>query len=91
MTWIAGRRTQEPLAMDDVVSMVEQSEASQRASVVADNSAADRAQYYRQRAAEARAKAEAMTDYAARQTMLQVAAMWELMAKGAAKSAGDKP
>ena len=43
----------------------------------------DRAAYYRERAAEARAKAEAMTDYEARQTMLQVAAMWEGLAKSA--------
>jgi hypothetical protein len=54
--------------------------------VVSDNSAADRAAYYRQRAAEARAKAEAMTDYAARRTMLEVAAMWEAMAKNAERS-----
>jgi hypothetical protein len=39
-----------------------------------------RAAYYRDRALEARAKAEAMTDYEARQTMLQVANMWETMA-----------
>ena len=43
----------------------------------------DRAAYYRERAAEARAKAEAMTDYEARTTMLQVAAMWESMARSA--------
>jgi hypothetical protein len=50
---------------------------------VKDNPAKDRAAYYRERAAEARAKAEAMTDYEARETMLQVAAMWEGMAKSA--------
>jgi hypothetical protein len=50
---------------------------------VTDEPIRDRAAYYRERAAEARAKAEAMTDYEARQTMLQVAAMWEGMAKSA--------
>jgi len=40
----------------------------------------DRAAYCRERAAAARAKAEAMSDYESRQTMLKVAAMWETMA-----------
>ena len=44
----------------------------------------DRAAYYRARAAEARAKAEAMSDYEAKATMMQVAAMWDLMADNAA-------
>jgi hypothetical protein len=41
----------------------------------------NRLAYYRERAAEARTKAETMRDYEARQTMLQVASMWDLMAK----------
>ena len=49
----------------------------------------DRAAYYRERAAEARAKAEAMTDYDARTTMLQVAVMWENMAASAERHAGS--
>jgi hypothetical protein len=55
--------------------------------VVSDNTSKDRAVFYRERAAEARAKAEAMTDYAARRTMLEVAEMWELMARQAEQSA----
>jgi hypothetical protein len=39
------------------------------------------AQYYRRRASEAREKAEAMRDPQARETMLQVARMWDAMAK----------
>jgi len=50
-----------------------------------DQPSKDRAAYYRERAAEARAKAETMTDDEARQTMLQVAAMWNLMAATAEK------
>jgi hypothetical protein len=45
-----------------------------------------RAAYYRARAADARAKAEAMSDLEAKATMRQVAAMWDLMAKNAADS-----
>ena len=56
--------------------------------VVSDNTAKERAVFYRERAAEARARAEAITDYAARRTMLEVAEMWELMAKQAEQSAG---
>ena len=41
----------------------------------------DRARYYRERAAEVRAQAETMRDYEARQTMRQVAFMWDLMAE----------
>ena len=44
------------------------------------NGAAKRAAYYRERAAEARARAEATRDCEARQTMLQVAGIWEYMA-----------
>ena len=39
-----------------------------------------RAAYYRERAADARVKAEAARDYEARQTMLQVAGIWDYMA-----------
>jgi hypothetical protein len=45
----------------------------------------DRAAYYRARAAEARAKAETMSDIEAKATMMQVAAMWDLMAENAAR------
>ena len=44
-----------------------------------------RAKYYEQKAAEARAKSEAMTDFEARLTMAQVAQMWEAMARRAKK------
>jgi hypothetical protein len=50
---------------------------------VTDEPIKDRAAYCQERAAEARAKAEAMSDYEARQTMLEVATMWEGMAKSA--------
>jgi hypothetical protein len=40
----------------------------------------EQAAYFRERAAEARAKAEAVTDYEARATMLHVADNWEVMA-----------
>jgi hypothetical protein len=43
--------------------------------------ATKRAAYYRERAAEARARAEAVSDYAARQTMLQSAGIWDYMAE----------
>jgi hypothetical protein len=46
----------------------------------------DRAAYYRARAADAWAKADAMSDLEAKATMQQVAAMWDLMAKNAANS-----
>ena len=51
---------------------------------VSDNPAADRALYYREMAAKARARAKAMMDYDACRTMLEVAALWETMAKVAA-------
>jgi hypothetical protein len=54
---------------------------------VSDNPAADRAFYYREMAARARAKAEAMADYEGRRTMLEVAALWDTMAKTAEKKA----
>jgi len=53
---------------------------------VSDNTPRERAVFYRERVAEARAKADAMTDYAARRTMREVAAMWELIAKQAEQS-----
>ena len=56
---------------------------------MSDNPAADRAVYYREMAAKARAKAEAMTDYEARRTMFEVAALWETMAKNAERNARD--
>jgi hypothetical protein len=43
--------------------------------------ATKRAAYYQARAAEARAKAEAMSDCEARQTMLQSAGIWDYMAE----------
>lgn len=55
---------------------------------MSDNTSRERAVFYRERAAEARAKAEAMTDYAARRTMLEVAELWEMMARRAEQSAG---
>ena len=55
---------------------------------MSDNTSKERAVFYRERAAEARATAEAMTDHAARRTMLEVAEMWELMAQQAEQSAG---
>jgi len=42
-----------------------------------------RAAYYRERAAEARVKAEVARDYEARRTMLQVAGIWDFMAETA--------
>ena len=42
--------------------------------------ATKRAAYYQARAAEARAKAEAMSDCEARQAMLQTAGIWDYMA-----------
>lgn len=50
----------------------------------------DRASYYRERAAEAGAKAEAMRDYEARHTTLEVAQMWEGLAKTAQRDHGAK-
>ena len=44
------------------------------------NGAADRAAYYRERAAEARAKAENARDVEARRIMQQVAGIWDYMA-----------
>ena len=56
---------------------------------MSDNPAADRAVYYREMAAKARAKAEAMMDYEARRTMFEVAALWETMAKNAERNARE--
>jgi len=41
-------------------------------------------------AAKARTKAEAMMDYEARRTMLEVAALWDTMAKNAERNARDQ-
>jgi hypothetical protein len=57
---------------------------------VSDNPAADRVVYYREMAALARAKAEAMMDYEARRTMLEVAALWDTMAKNAERNSRDQ-
>ena len=46
----------------------------------------EREDYCLERAAEARAQAEAMTDREAKRTMLEVAEMWELMAERAARN-----
>jgi hypothetical protein len=43
----------------------------------------ERAKYYERKAADARAKSEAITDLEARETMLQVAQMWEFLARSA--------
>jgi hypothetical protein len=69
------------------VGQFELSEPKGRA--VTDQPIKDRDAYYRERAAEARAKAETMADYAARETMLQVAAMWENLAASAERHAGS--
>lgn len=42
-----------------------------------------RAVFYEQKADEARTKADTMTDFEARQTLLQVADMWDAMARRA--------
>jgi hypothetical protein len=55
-----------------------------------DNPAADRAVFCPEMAAKARAKAEAMMDYEARRTMLEVAALWDTMAKNAERNARDR-
>ena len=48
-----------------------------------DESRVKRAEFYEQKAAEARAKAEGMTDLEARRTMLLVASLCEAMARSA--------
>jgi hypothetical protein len=53
-----------------------------------DKSRKDRLAYYRERTAEARAKADKMSDFEARADALQVARMWELMEEIAEKQAG---
>jgi hypothetical protein len=45
-----------------------------------------RLEYCQRKAAEARARAEAMKDFEARRAMLEVAAMWDQMAQVAKKS-----
>jgi hypothetical protein len=56
---------------------------------MASEEAKKRASYYRQMAAQARAKAEAMTDYEARQSMLEVAKLWDRMAANAERAANS--
>ena len=56
---------------------------------MSDNPAADQAAYCRQRAAEARARAEAMTDFEGRRTMLEMAEKWEALAKSVEPSSKE--
>jgi len=51
---------------------------------VTDEARKARAAYYRASAAEARAKAETVSDIEVRATMMQVAALWDRMADNAA-------
>ena len=48
-----------------------------------DKNAKRRAEYYRGKAAEARAKADGMSDFEARKIMMQTAQMWDAMAASA--------
>lgn len=57
----------------------------QKAYRVMDEPPRDRAAHHRALAAEARARAEAISDYAARATMMKVAAIWDDMAAKAEK------
>ena len=45
-----------------------------------------RAKYYEQKAIEARAKGEVMTDFQDRETTMQVVEMWELLVRNAKKA-----
>jgi hypothetical protein len=56
---------------------------------MADDEAMKRAAYYRHMAAQARAKAEALKDFAARKTMLEVARLWDGMAADAERTANS--
>ena len=56
---------------------------------MANEEAKRRAAYYRHMADLARAKAEAMTDFAARETMLEVAKLWDDMAATAERAANS--
>ena len=51
--------------------------------------ATKRAAYYRERAAEARVKAQAARDMDAHRTMLQVAGLWDYMAETAEPRSGS--
>jgi hypothetical protein len=53
--------------------------------------ASERVSYYRQRATEALAKAEALTDPEARRMMLTVAEMWETLASLAERTPAKGP
>ena len=48
-----------------------------------DNDTKRRAEYYRGKAAEARAKADGMRDFEAKKIMMQTAQMWDAMAASA--------
>ena len=48
---------------------------------MSDGAPKDRAAYFRERAAEARAMAEKMSDYGARKTMMEAADLWDGMAR----------
>ena len=50
---------------------------------MADEASVKRAEYYEQKAADARARADGMKDLEARRTMLLVASLWEAMARSA--------
>jgi len=50
---------------------------------VEDNNTERRAEYYRAKAAEARAKADGMRDFEAKKMMMQTAQMWEAMVASA--------
>ena len=54
-----------------------------------DEEATRRAAYYRHMAAQARAQAETMKDFAARKTMLEVARLWDGMAANAERTANS--
>ena len=56
---------------------------------MADEGSIKRAEFYEQKALEARAKAETMKDWEARRTMLLVASMWEAMARTAKGHSGQ--
>jgi hypothetical protein len=56
---------------------------------MADDEAMKRAAYYRHMAAQARAKAETLKDFAARKTMLEVARLWDGMAANAERTANS--
>jgi hypothetical protein len=64
---------------------------SKRVSIVTQQTFINWATYYRERAAETRARAEAMADYQARQTMLKAVELWEKMAASAEATSAPRP